>query len=80
MAHCAARATRRGTAAVSTASTAAQAATPPAEEGVRRIPHTPMRRRIAAHMVESLLQTAPHVTTVFEADMTAVLAHRARHR
>jgi 2-oxoglutarate dehydrogenase E2 component (dihydrolipoamide succinyltransferase) len=31
-------------------------------------------------MVESLLQTAPHVTTVFEADMTAVLAHRAAHR
>ena len=47
---------------------------------MRRIPHTPMRRRIAAHMVESLLQTAPHVTTVFEADMTGVLAHRARHR
>ena len=50
---------------------------PVAGETVRRIPHTPMRRRIAAHMVESLLQTAPHVTTVFEADMTAVLAHRA---
>jgi 2-oxoglutarate dehydrogenase E2 component (dihydrolipoamide succinyltransferase) len=31
-------------------------------------------------MVESLLQTAPHVTTVFEADLTAVLAHRTRHR
>ena len=69
-----------------TATAAAAAAAPtasavmPAEEGVRRIPHTPMRRRIAAHMVESLLQTAPHVTTVFEADMTGVLAHRACHR
>ncbi len=52
----------------------------PADEGVHRVPHTPMRRRIAAHMVESLLHTAPHVTTVFEADMTAVLAHRASHR
>ena len=31
-------------------------------------------------MVQSLLHTAPHVTTVFEADMTAVLAHRGRHR
>jgi 2-oxoglutarate dehydrogenase E2 component (dihydrolipoamide succinyltransferase) len=31
-------------------------------------------------MVHSLLHTAPHVTTVFEADMTAVLAHRTRHR
>lgn len=49
-------------------------------EGVRRIPHTPMRRRIASHMVESLLHAAPHVTTVFEADMAAVLAHRAAHR
>jgi 2-oxoglutarate dehydrogenase E2 component (dihydrolipoamide succinyltransferase) len=31
-------------------------------------------------MVESLLHTAPHVTTVFQADMSAVLAHRARHK
>ncbi len=48
--------------------------------GSRRIPHTVVRKRIADHMVQSLLHTAPHVTTVFEADMTAVLAHRARHR
>jgi 2-oxoglutarate dehydrogenase E2 component (dihydrolipoamide succinyltransferase) len=54
------------------------AATEP--DGIRRVPHTPMRRRIAAHMVDSLLQTAPHVTTVFEADLTAVLAHRAAHK
>jgi 2-oxoglutarate dehydrogenase E2 component (dihydrolipoamide succinyltransferase) len=47
---------------------------------VRRAPHTSVRKRIAARMVESLLHTAPHVTTVFEADMSAVLAHRARHR
>ena len=47
---------------------------------VRLIPHSPMRRRIAERMVESLLHTAPHVTTVFEADLGAVLAHRARHR
>ena len=53
---------------------------PAAGETARRIPHTPMRRRLAAHMVESLLHTAPHVTTVFEADMTAVLAHRAAER
>jgi 2-oxoglutarate dehydrogenase E2 component (dihydrolipoamide succinyltransferase) len=31
-------------------------------------------------MVESLLHTAPHVTTVFEVDMGEVLAHRQRHR
>ncbi len=45
-----------------------------------RVPHTAVRKRIADHMVQSLLHTAPHVTTVFEADMTAVLADRARQR
>jgi 2-oxoglutarate dehydrogenase E2 component (dihydrolipoamide succinyltransferase) len=48
--------------------------------GSHRIPHTAVRKRIAEHMVQSLLHTAPHVTTVFEADMTAVLAHRQKHR
>jgi 2-oxoglutarate dehydrogenase E2 component (dihydrolipoamide succinyltransferase) len=47
---------------------------------VRRVPHTAVRRRIAEHMVQSLLHTAPHVTTVFEADMSAVLADRAQRR
>jgi len=58
----------------------AAAAPLPLAAGVRRLPHTPMRRRIAAHMVESLLRTAPHVTTVFQADMTAVLADRAARK
>jgi 2-oxoglutarate dehydrogenase E2 component (dihydrolipoamide succinyltransferase) len=31
-------------------------------------------------MVESLLHTAPHVTNVFQADLTAVLADRARRK
>ena len=44
------------------------------------IPHTSMRRQIAKHMVESLLRTAPHVTAVFDADMTAVVDHRAAHK
>jgi len=48
--------------------------------GSHRIPHTAIRKRVAEHMVQSLLHTAPHVTTVFEADMTAVLAHRLSHR
>jgi 2-oxoglutarate dehydrogenase E2 component (dihydrolipoamide succinyltransferase) len=58
----------------------AEAAVGPAEttgEGHSRIAHTPIRRRIAEHMVRSLAQ-APHVTTLFEADLTRVLAHRAR--
>ncbi|HEV2286105.1 MAG TPA: 2-oxo acid dehydrogenase subunit E2 [Steroidobacteraceae bacterium] len=45
-----------------------------------RVPHTAVRRRIAEHMTNSLLHTAPHVTTVFEADLTAVLKDRARRR
>ena len=48
-----------------------------APEGqIRRVPHSAVRKRIAEHMTRSLLHTAPHVTTVFEADMSAVLRHR----
>ncbi len=46
----------------------------------RRLPHSAMRKRIAERMVDSLLHTAPHVTTVFEADLSAVIAHRAAHK
>ena len=62
------------------ASTAAPAAVAEAVSRSHRVPHTAVRKRIADHMVQSLLHTAPHVTTVFEADMTAVLADRARQR
>lgn len=44
------------------------------------IPLTPMRRRIAEHMVASKLHTAPHVTTVFEADLSRVVAHREANK
>jgi 2-oxoglutarate dehydrogenase E2 component (dihydrolipoamide succinyltransferase) len=47
---------------------------------VRRVPHTPIRRRIAEHLTQSLLHTAPHVTTVFEADLSAVLQDRTQRR
>jgi 2-oxoglutarate dehydrogenase E2 component (dihydrolipoamide succinyltransferase) len=52
----------------------------PAGPAGRLVAHSATRKRIAEHMVESLLRTAPHVTTVFEANMSAVLAHRAKHR
>lgn len=42
-------------------------------------PLTAMRRAIAQHMVQSV-QTSPHVTTVFEADLTAVVQHREAHK
>jgi 2-oxoglutarate dehydrogenase E2 component (dihydrolipoamide succinyltransferase) len=51
-----------------------------AQPAGRMVPHRPMRRRIAQHMVESLLHTAPHVTAVFDADLSAVVAHRQQHR
>ena len=44
-----------------------------------RIPHSNMRRRIAEHMQHSVT-TAPHVTAVFEADFSAILAHKKRHK
>jgi 2-oxoglutarate dehydrogenase E2 component (dihydrolipoamide succinyltransferase) len=47
--------------------------------GARRIPHGAMRKSIAEHMARSVA-TAPHVTAVFEADFSAVAAHRAMHK
>jgi 2-oxoglutarate dehydrogenase E2 component (dihydrolipoamide succinyltransferase) len=44
------------------------------------VPLSPMRKAIAAHMVRSKLETSPHVTTVFEVDLSAVLAHREANR
>jgi len=41
----------------------------------RRIEHDSMRRKIAEHMLRSV-NTAPHVTAMFEADFSAVAAHR----
>ena len=47
--------------------------------GAKTIPHSAMRKSIAAHMAHSVA-TAPHVTALFEADFTAIAAHRAQHR
>lgn len=63
--------------------TAGQAAAPSAapqppasggQGGDRIVPHTSIRRAIAEHMVRSE-RTSPHVTTVFEIDMSAVVRH-----
>ncbi len=48
---------------------------PEPTDGFERRPHTPMRRSIARHMLQSV-QTAPHVTAVFEADFSTVAADR----
>jgi 2-oxoglutarate dehydrogenase E2 component (dihydrolipoamide succinyltransferase) len=47
--------------------------------GSRRVPHDRMRRQIAEHMTHSVA-TAPHVTAIFEADFSAVIAHRRAHK
>ncbi len=43
------------------------------------VPHDRMRLRIAENMLNSVAQ-APHVTAVFEADFSAIIAHRNRHK
>ncbi len=41
----------------------------------RSVPHSQMRRSIAQHMVQSMA-VAPHVTSVFDADLSSIVAHR----
>jgi len=55
--------------------------TPASETDIleKTIPHSPIRRRIAEHMVLSK-HTSPHVTTVFEADMSKIVAHRTLNK
>jgi 2-oxoglutarate dehydrogenase E2 component (dihydrolipoamide succinyltransferase) len=47
--------------------------------GITRVPHDSMRKRIAEHLTRSV-NVAPHVTALFEADFTAIIAHRAAHK
>jgi 2-oxoglutarate dehydrogenase E2 component (dihydrolipoamide succinyltransferase) len=64
----------------STPPSAPAGSVPPATAQGRLVPHSRMRTQIAERMVTSLLHTAPHVTTLFEVDLTAVMAHRAQWR
>lgn len=43
------------------------------------VPHDRMRLRIAENMLNSVTQ-APHVTAMFEADFSAIKAHREKHK
>jgi 2-oxoglutarate dehydrogenase E2 component (dihydrolipoamide succinyltransferase) len=47
--------------------------------GTHVVPHDRMRRTIAENMLTSVA-TAPHVTAVFEADLSAITAHRHNHK
>ena len=51
----------------------------PGEARSHRVPHDTMRLRIAEHMSRSL-SSAPHVTAVFEADFSAIIAHRQANK
>lgn len=55
------------------------ASAPSKTGGSRDIPHDRMRLAIAENMLRSV-NTAPHVTAVFEADFSAIMAHRRRHK
>jgi 2-oxoglutarate dehydrogenase E2 component (dihydrolipoamide succinyltransferase) len=44
------------------------------------VKHSNMRKAIANHMVKSLLETSPHVTSVFEMDMSNIIDHRKWHK
>jgi len=57
----------------------APAAAPAAPGGETLVPLDSIRRSVAEHMVRSK-HTSPHVTTVMEADLTRVVAHRQAHR
>jgi 2-oxoglutarate dehydrogenase E2 component (dihydrolipoamide succinyltransferase) len=61
------------------APTAKAARAPQAAPEDELMPLSNMRRAIAEHMVRSK-KTSPHVTTVFEFDFSAVVAHRAAHK
>ncbi len=71
------RASKQEDAAKPVPATPAPAAT---TQGSEIIPHDKMRKRIADNMVASLMHTAPHVTAVFEADLSAVMQHRAANK
>ena len=51
----------------------------PAGAPGQTVPHDAVRRTIAEHMVRSR-RTSAHVTTVMEADMSRVIAHRQAHK
>ena len=52
----------------------------PASLPSHMVPHNALRRNTAKHMVESMLKLAPHVTAVFDADLSGIVAHREKHK
>lgn len=67
---------KRGNSADSRSATEGSARAPSLLGPSRRVPHSVMRKSIAEHMLRSVT-VAPHVTTVFETDLSAILANKA---
>ena len=67
------------TTSVPSASQSVRSAEPELPDDAEIIPLSSMRRSIAEHMVRSR-RTAPHVTTVFEVDVSQIVAHRERRK
>jgi pyruvate/2-oxoglutarate dehydrogenase complex dihydrolipoamide acyltransferase (E2) component len=61
------------------ASSAKAEAAPAAKGGEELVPHSRMRSAVARTTTQSAF-TAPHVTTFWDVDMTAVLEHRKAHK
>ncbi|TMJ16673.1 MAG: dihydrolipoamide succinyltransferase [Alphaproteobacteria bacterium] len=63
------------------AATRVQPQAGPSDSGIRShsVPHDRMRLKIAENMLASVTQ-APHVTAMFEADFSAIIRHRDRHK
>ena len=56
-----------------------ESAAPTSHLPSHNINHTGLRKSIAKHMVDSLSHS-PHVTALFEANMSAVMKHREQHK
>jgi len=74
-----------GSTSVGKKTTAKKSAAKPAAKPKSGIPgkmvkHSATRLMTARHMVDSLLQTAPHVTAIFDLDMTNMLADRQKRK
>ena len=66
----------RAVAAATNVSSGEPAATKPSQFSPQDIPHDRMRLKIAENMVRAVSE-APHVTALFEADFSAIAAHKA---